>query len=269
MSRVVFESVSKLFRSRPALFNWIGQERSGVLLALRNLDLAIDDGEVLTILGPNGSGKTTFLKLISTMLLPDTGRVLVGGADTRTEGLRVRAEVGFAVANERSFFPRLTGRENLDFFASLEEVPRSQRAAQVEAVLASTELVDAADTLVMKFSSGMYQRLGIARALLKRPQILLLDEATRSLDPVAAAASWKLFRRMADLGTTVIAATHHFDEAVAIADRIAVLRRGSLICQNSIDRGSSAEQRLRQFYFRLVQEEQEEPRPVPAVGRTA
>src|SRR5882672_3000965 len=122
MSSVVFESVSKLFRNRPALFNWIGQERSGVLFALRNLDLAIDDGEVLVILGPNGSGKTTFLKLISTMLLPDTGRVLVGGADTRTAGLRVRAEVGFAVANERSFFPRLTGRENLDFFASLEEV---------------------------------------------------------------------------------------------------------------------------------------------------
>ena len=269
MSSVVFESVSKLFRSRPAFFNWIGQERSGAFFALRNLDLAIENGEVLVILGPNGSGKTTFLKLISTMLLPDTGRVLVGGADTRFEGLRGRKQVGFAVANERSFFPRLTGRENLAFFASLEDVPRSQRATQVEAVLASTELLDSADTLVMKFSSGMYQRLGIARALLKRPRILLLDEATRSLDPVAAAASWKLFRRMSDLGTTVIAATHHFDEAVAIADRIAVLRRGRLVYQNSIDRNSSAEQKLRQFYFRLVQEEQEKPRPVPAAGRTA
>jgi ABC-2 type transport system ATP-binding protein len=269
MSSVVFESVSKSFRNRPAMFNWIGRERRGLFFALRNLELTVNNGEVLVVLGPNGSGKTTFLKLISTMLLPDTGRVLVGGADTRTEGLRVRQQVGFAVANERSFFPRLTGRENLAFFASLEDVPRSRRAAQVEAVLASTELLDSTDTLVMKFSSGMYQRLGIARALLKRPRILLLDEATRSLDPVAAAASWKLFRRMADLGTTVIAATHHFDEAVAIGDRIAVLRRGSLVYQNSIDRGSSAEQKLRQFYFRLVQEEQDEPRPVSAAGRTA
>jgi ABC-2 type transport system ATP-binding protein len=269
MSSVVFESASKLFRNRPVLFNWIGRERRDVFFALRDLEFTIDNGEVLVILGPNGSGKTTLLKLISTMLLPDTGRVLVGGADTRTEGLRVRKQVGFAVANERSFFPRLTGRENLDFFASLEDVPRSRRAVQVETALASTELLDSADTLVMKFSSGMYQRLGIARALLKRPRILLLDEATRSLDPVAAAASWKLFRRMADLGTTVIAATHHFDEAVAIADRIAVLRRGSLVYQNSLDRSSSAEQNLRQFYFRLVQEEQEEPRSVPAAGTMA
>src|ERR1700730_8040601 len=103
MSIVVFESVSKLFRNRPALFNWIGRERRGVFFALRDLELTIDKGEVLVMLGPNGSGKTTFLKLISTMLLPDTGRVLVGGAETRTEGLQVRKQVGFAVANERSF----------------------------------------------------------------------------------------------------------------------------------------------------------------------
>ena len=99
---------------------------------------------------------------------------------------------------------------------------------------------------------------------MKNAPILLLDEATRSLDPVAAAASWRLFRHMADLGTTVIAATHHFDEAVAIRDRIAVLRGGRLAYQNSLDRSSSAEQKLRQFYFRLVQEEQEQPRPVRA-----
>ena len=269
MSSVVLESVSKSFRNRPALFNWIGQERRDLFFALRDLDLTVNDGEVLVVLGPNGSGKTTFLKLISTMLLPDTDRVLVGDADTRTEGTWVRQQVGFAVANERSFFPRLTARENLYFFASLEDVPRSRRTAQVETVLASTELLDFADMLVMKFSSGMYQRLGIARALLKRPHILLLDEATRSLDPVAAAASWKLFRRMADLGTTVIAATHHFDEAVAIGDRIAVLRGGSLVYQNSLDRSSNVEQKLRQFYFRLVQEEQEQPLAVRAAMRTA
>src|SRR6266700_3256197 len=112
MSSVVFDSVSKLFRSRPVLFNWIGRERCAEVFAVRDLELTMDEGEILVILGPNGSGKTTFLKLISTMLLPDTGRVLVGGADTRNEGLRVRKQVGFAVANERSFFPRLTGREN-------------------------------------------------------------------------------------------------------------------------------------------------------------
>ena len=179
MDSIVLESVSKIFRHRPVFFNWMGKERRGETRALNDISLRVASGRVLVLLGPNGSGKTTTLKLASTMLLPDVGRVLVEGTDTRTRPNQVRKQVGFAIANERSFFPRLSARENLEFFAALDDVPRSSRAAWIQAILERTGLMDAADTLVMKFSSGMYQRLGIARALLKRPQILLLDEATR------------------------------------------------------------------------------------------
>lgn len=228
LESIVFEAVGKVFRHRPAFFNWMGKERGGETRALNAISLRIPAGSILALLGPNGSGKTTLLKLISTMLLPDTGRVLVGGADTRTEPQRVRQQVGFAVAGERSFFPRLTARENLDFFAALDNVPRSARSARVEFMLARVGMADAADTLVMKFSSGMCQRLGIARALLTQPSVILLDEPTRSLDPAAAAAFWELVRGLPAEGAAVVMATHSFQEAAAVSDAVAVLQQGEL-----------------------------------------
>src|SRR2546430_7406797 len=111
MDSVVLDSVTKQFRHRPALFNWLSRERSGETLALVDVSLRVQRGKVLVLLGPNGSGKTTTLKLISTMLLPDSGRVLIEGADTCLRAGTVRKHVGFAVANERSFFPRLSARD--------------------------------------------------------------------------------------------------------------------------------------------------------------
>src|SRR5258708_4175179 len=108
MDSIVLESVSKVFRHRPALFNWMGRERSGKTLALDDVSLSVSAGRVLVLLGPNGSGKTTTLKLVSTMFLPDAGRVMVGGFDTRSNPDQVRKQVGFAIATERSFFPRLS-----------------------------------------------------------------------------------------------------------------------------------------------------------------
>ncbi|HUM06217.1 MAG TPA: ABC transporter ATP-binding protein [Terriglobales bacterium] len=253
MDRVVFESVRKVFRHRPALFNWLGRERSGETIALKDLSFSVKAGEVLVILGPNGSGKTTTLKLISTMLLPDAGSVQVGGHATLREGGRVREQVGIAVATERSFFPRLSARENLEFFAALDEVPRRERAQRIEGVLRDTGLVEQADTLVMKFSSGMYQRLGIARALVKRPAVLLLDEPTRSLDAATTAHFWTTIRALAEQNTTILLATHNFAEAAAVGDRLLLLQHGELLAERSIRSGESMEE-LRTFYFRLTQE---------------
>jgi ABC-2 type transport system ATP-binding protein len=251
MDQVVFESVRKIFRHRPALFNWVGRERAGETVALKNISFSAAGEDVLALLGPNGSGKTTTLKLISTVLLPDAGTVRVGGFDAQREAGKVRRQVGIAVASERSFFPRLSARENLDFFATLDEVPRTERRERIQQVLRDTGLEEQADTLVMKFSSGMYQRLGIARALVKRPSVLLLDEPTRSLDAATTAHFWTTIRALSGQQTTVLLATHNFAEAVAVADRLLLLHRGELLADRQVASGESADT-LRNFYFRMT-----------------
>jgi ABC-2 type transport system ATP-binding protein len=253
MDRVVFESVRKVFRHRPALFNWMGRERGGETVALENLSFSAATGQVLVFLGPNGSGKTTALKLISTILLPDAGSVRVDGYDTVKSARRVRQQVGIAVATERSFFPRLSARENLDFFATLDEVPPRDRPARIDSVLRETGLEEQADTLVMKFSSGMYQRLGIARALVKRPGVLLLDEPTRSLDAGTTAHFWTTVRALARQQTTILLATHNFAEAAAVGDRLLLLHRGQVLADRPVRTGESAGA-LRSFYFRVTGE---------------
>jgi len=253
IDRVVFESVRKIFRHRPALSNWLGRERSGETVALKDISFSAATAEVLALLGPNGRGKTTALKLISTMLLHDAGSVRVGGFDTRRDAGEVRRQVGIAVATERSFFPRLSARENLDFFAALDEVSRSERAQRIEEVFRDTGLEEQSDTLVMKFSSGMYQRLGIARALVKRPSVLLLDEPTRSLDAATTAHFWTTIRALAQQQTTILLATHNFAEAAAVADRLLLLHRGELLADRSMGEGESPET-LRSFYFRMTGE---------------
>src|SRR5438445_12796456 len=265
MSAVILESVSKIFRHRPALFNWLGRERAGETVALDHISLEVPAGSVLVLLGPNGSGKATTLKLISTMLLPDRGRVVVEGFDTTTDSRAVRTRVGFAVAAERSFFPRLSARENLDFFAALDDIPRRSRAERVDELLSRTGLHDAADTLVMKFSSGMYQRLGIARALIKKPTVVLLDEPTRSLDPGSAVHFWETVRELPDLGSTVILATHSFSEAAAVGDLVAVLYRGTLAGSLLLSTNTGIDD-LREFYFRTTGELEQVPETETAVG---
>ena len=266
MVNVIFESVRKVFRHRPALFNWLGHERGGETVALKDLSFSVAAGEVLVLLGPNGSGKTTSLKLISTMLLPDAGSVSVAGFDTLRAGGQVRRHVGIAVATERSFFPRLSARENLEFFAALDEVPRPERGPRIDQVLHETGLSEHADTLVMKFSSGLYQRLGIARALVKQPAVLLLDEPTRSLDAATTAHFWTTIRSLAQKGTTLLVATHNFAEAVAVGDRLLLLQRGELLADRSIRSGESTEE-LRSFYFQRTQEIDEAPEVFHRAGR--
>jgi ABC-2 type transport system ATP-binding protein len=255
MNQLVLESVRKVFHHRPALFNWVGKERGGQTIALNGVSFSAASAEVVALLGPNGSGKTTTLKLISTMLLPDAGSVRVGGFDSRDNGGKVRRQVGIAVAAERSFFPRLSARENLDFFAALDEVPRRERPRRIEEVLSDTGLGEQGDTLAMKFSSGTYQRLGLARALIKRPSVLLLDEPTRSLDAAATSNFWTLIRALAGQGTTVLLATHNFSEAAAVADRLLLLHKGVLLEDRQLNGRESAED-LRSLYFQRTGEHQ-------------
>lgn len=250
MRAIVIDSVRKSFRRRPSIWPW-PTPRANDTLAVADVSFEVTSGTVQVLLGPNGSGKTTLLKLISTMLLPDAGTVLVEDFDTRHEETAARRRLGFAIANERSFFPRLTACENLEFFAAFDEVPRRERKARVLDLLHIVGLLEHAGKLVMNLSGGMYQRLGIARALLKSPSIVLMDEPSRSLDPGSAAQLWELVRELAARGTTVLVASHNFQETVAVADSVAVLSQGRLCGECRVSEATTTEW-LREFYFDRV-----------------
>jgi ABC-2 type transport system ATP-binding protein len=191
----------------------------------------------------------------------------VAGFDTLRDGGRVRQQVGIAVATERSFFPRLSARENLEFFAALDDVPRRERSQRIEEVLSDTGLAGQADTLVMKFSSGMYQRLGIARALVKRPAVLLLDEPTRAASTPPPLHTLNTTRALAQQHTTILL-THNFAEAAAIGDRILLLQAGELLADRPIRRDESMEE-LRAFYFRMTGEVDEAAGMMQRTGRVS
>jgi len=195
--------------------------------ALNGVDLRVAEGEIFGLLGPNGAGKTTLLKILSCLVLPDRGTALVGGDETIREN-RVKRRIGLIHSDERSFYWRLSARENLRFFARIYDVPGRAIEERIEALLHRVDMQEAADRPFSEYSSGMKQRVSIARALLHDPPILLMDEPTRSLDPASALALRQfileeLSRRD---GKTVLIATHNLREAEALADRIAILVRG-------------------------------------------
>ncbi len=190
-----------------------------------------DAGEFLGLLGPNGAGKTTLLKMLSTLILPDEGSATIGGLDVVRDAAAVRAIVSPCLAMERSLYYRLTAQQNLEVFADLQGVRRHERTARINDVLRAVSLTDTGEKLVGQFSSGMLQRLLIARALLTEPRLLLLDEPTRSLDPISAREFRSFLRDELALrrGCAVILATHNAEEAFELCDRVGVLNHGRLL----------------------------------------
>ncbi len=196
--------------------------------ALTDVTLRIAEGEVFGLLGPNGSGKTTFLKLLSTILSPTAGTAAIFGHDILREPRRVRQLVALVTAEERSLYWRLTGRENLRFFASLYGLDGRALDRKMDELLDLFVLSDAADVRVAEYSTGMRQKLAIARGLLSNPKLLFLDEPTRGLDPAAAHNLLNLVKERAveHFENTVILTTHIAREVEQLCDRIATLHRG-------------------------------------------
>jgi ABC-2 type transport system ATP-binding protein len=210
---------------RPLPHNWA--------MALDGVNLEINQGEVFGLLGPNGAGKTTFLKILSTLLLPTAGRVAVAGYDVVKAPDKVRKTIGCCLDTERSFYYRLTGRQNLTFFATLNNLNARAASSRVEKVLDIVGLNGAAGTPFMNYSKGMQQKLGLARALLTDPAVLLLDEPTKSLD-LGAATEFRRFLRgkAAELRKTVLVVTHSPEEA-SECDRLAIMDQGRIVAQGS------------------------------------
>jgi ABC-2 type transport system ATP-binding protein len=201
----------------------------GRIHALRGVDLHVKTGEIFGLLGPNGAGKTTLVKILSCLILPDRGRALIGGCDVRHEN-KVKARLGLVHSDERSFYWRLSGRDNLRFFARLYDVPGKRIESRIDELLHKVGLAEAAPRRFSDYSSGMKQRLAIARALLHDPPILLMDEPTRSLDPSASLALRSLIKDELSGrdGKTILLATHNLREAEVLCDRIAILVQGTV-----------------------------------------
>ena len=206
--------------------------------ALSDVTCTIDRGEFFGLLGPNGAGKTTLFKILATLVLPDTGRAVVNGHDVTRQPHEVRRQLVPVVADERTLRWRLNARENLRLYAVLYRVPRRDVQRQIEHVLQIVGLSDTGAKLVGQFSTGMKQRLLIARSLLARPRVLLLDEPTRGLDPLSA-RSLRTFLKdevSRKQGCTVLLATHSAEEAFHLCDRVGILDRGRLLTTGSAER---------------------------------
>ena len=184
--------------------------------AVKNVSLEIKEGEFFGMLGPNGAGKTTLIKMLCCLVLPNAGTARVYGHDVVKDAQSVKETVGLVSAEERSFFWRITGRENLKFYSSLYHIPRQQAKARINELLELVDLADEGDTRFQNYSTGMRQKLAIARGLLSEPRVLFVHEPTRSLDPVSAQAVRHFLReRIAGSGKSLQGGNDHFIDRVA------------------------------------------------------
>src|ERR1700750_74576 len=204
----------------------------GSVAALSGVDIGVERGSILALLGRNGAGKTTFVRIVATLLAPDAGSVLVAGVDAVRDAPTVRSVIGlagqFAAVDEM-----LTGRENLVLVGRLYGLSRRDARTRAAEVLERLRLTDAAGRLVKTYSGGMRRRLDLGASLTGRPAVLLLDEPSTGLDPRSRAELWSLIEDLVTEGSTVLLPTQYLEEADRLADRVAVVERGKLIAEGT------------------------------------
>jgi len=202
--------------------------RYGKFTAVDDVTLQVRPGETMGLLGPNGAGKTTMVRMLTTLTPVQQGELRILGMDARHQTIDIRSNIGY-VPQQLSIEPALNGRQNVEWFARLYGVPRAHRAERVDHALEAMELLDVADRLAATYSGGMVRRLEVAQALVNRPSLLVLDEPTVGLDPIARDRVWTQVRNMqAQFGMTVLLTTHYMEEADTLCDRVALMHHGQL-----------------------------------------
>jgi ABC-type multidrug transport system ATPase subunit len=199
--------------------------------ALAGLSFRVEPGEVMALIGANGAGKSTLLRILATLIIPTRGRAAVAGFDVERQDARAREQIGYYAGGDQGFYARLTARENLEFFGAMNNLSHGESGRRIAQLTELMHVESVLDRQVRTLSTGTVHRLGLSRALLHQPAVLLLDEPTRSLDPMAAAD----FRRFLkdDLvrkgSKTLLFASHSLEEVGQLADRVAFLANGKLI----------------------------------------
>jgi ABC-2 type transport system ATP-binding protein len=200
----------------------------GDFVAVDDLTLQVTAGETVGLLGPNGAGKTTVVRVLTTLTPVQSGEVYIFGLESRRQTMDIRCNIGY-VPQQLSIEPMLTGRQNVEWFARLYDVPRGERASRVDNALDAMNLLEVAAELAVTYSGGMVRRLELAQALVNRPSLLILDEPTVGLDPIARDSVWAQVQDMqAEFGMTVLLTTHYMEEADALCDRVALMHHGKL-----------------------------------------
>lgn len=228
--------IEQLTKVYPPQRSLVGRRESGKL-AVDQVTLQVREGEIFGLIGPNGAGKTTLIRMLSTMVLPTSGRAYVGGFDVTRDERAIRNLVGVVSSNERSFYWRLTGRENLRFFSTLYQVPEQQAGPWRDELLSILGLSDVADRRFDYYSTGQKQRMAIARGLLTRPRVLLMDEPTKGVDPLGASEIVQLIQgRILELWRpTILVTSHNLSEIEQLCHRVALMHCGRLVALGTID----------------------------------
>jgi ABC-2 type transport system ATP-binding protein len=238
LSAIETERLTKRFRQLRGYRDLLMySRRKESRLAVDDVTLQISGGELFGLLGENGAGKTSLIRMLSTTLIPTSGTARIDGHDVVRDPHEIRKVIGLVSGDERTFYWRLSGQQNLEFFASLYHVPRRIALERIRRLLETLGVTEHADDRFDSYSTGTRQKFAIARGLLTEPRILFLDEPTRALDPIAAdeVRRYVVDHVVGQLGTTVLIATHTLAEAEAICDRIGILRHGKLFAAGTME----------------------------------
>src|SRR6184192_2213082 len=209
------------------------RRRAKEIEAVRGISFAVEPGELFGLLGPNGAGKTTTIKMLITLLIPTGGSARVLGLDVVRQAREVRRRIGYVFGGERGVYERLSGYDNLRYFAELYGVPPREQKARIELLLEMVGLKGREHERAEGYSRGMKQRLHVARGLLHDPDVVFLDEPTIGLDPVGARELRATISTLVEAGKTVLLTTHYLFEADALCDRIAVIAQGRIVAEGT------------------------------------
>ena len=225
----------------------------GAIRAVDGVSFTARDGEITGLLGPNGAGKTTTLRMLYTLMRPDTGRVLVDGLDAAADPLAVRRRLG-VLPDARGLYKHLSARENIDYFAQLQGVPADQGARRREELIDVLEMRDFADRHAEGYSQGQRVKTAIARALIHNPQNVLLDEPTNGLDVMATRRMRQFMRDLRAAGRCVLFSSHIMQEVAQLCDRIVVIAKGRVVADESPDalRLQTGESNLEEAFVKII-----------------